>query len=160
MGHQLGVASVVGYVDRRRGFKDDFETRVTTGPFPLATANATGTTTTFVCANAVPNTNTNVIRNGDEFKLFTAAGVVKEEKVFTVVSQAVAGSTTVTYTPASAVASVSGDVMRRVSMDNQSSSGEKDRRLLVLGFTQARINTLTENDKDYQIRALDDAGSL
>jgi hypothetical protein len=158
--HQLGVISETAYIDKRRSYKNDFETRIVAGPSPLATANAGGTTTTLVCANAAPGTNTNVVRNGDEFKLFTAAGVLKEETVFTVVSQAVAGSTTITFTPAAAVATASTDIMRRVSLDNQASSADMDRRLLALGFTQIRINSMTENDKTYQIRTSDDPGSL
>jgi len=158
--HQLGVISETAYIDKRRSYKNDFETRIVAGPNPLATANAGGTTTTFVCANAAPGTNTNVVRNGDEFKLFTAAGVLKEETVFTVVSQVVAGSTTLTFTPAAAVATASTDTKRRVSLDNQASSADMDRRLLALGFTQARINSMTENDKTYQIRTSDDPGSL
>ena len=160
MTHQLGVISETAYIDKRRSYKNDFETRIVAGPSPLATANAGGTTTTLVCANAAPGTNTNVVRNGDEFKLFTAAGVLKEETVFTVVSQAVAGSTTITFTPAAAVATASTDIMRRVSLDNQASSADMDRRLLALGFTQIRINSMTENDKTYQIRTSDDPGSL
>jgi hypothetical protein len=158
--HQLGVISETAYIDKRRSYKNDFETRIVAGPSPLATANAGGTITTLVCANAAPGTNTNVVRNGDEFKLFTAAGVLKEETVFTVVSQAVAGSTTITFTPAAAVATASTDIMRRVSLDNQASSADMDRRLLALGFTQIRINSMTENDKTYQIRTSDDPGSL
>jgi hypothetical protein len=161
MTHQLGVISdALGYVDKRRSYRDDFEMRVTSGPSPLATANAGGTTTTFVCANAAPATNTNVVRNGDEFKLFNSSGVLKEEKVFTVVSQVVAGSTTITFSPAAAANTASGDTMRRVSMDNQLSTADMDRRLIALGFSAARVATLTENDKTYQIRISDDPGSL
>jgi hypothetical protein len=35
-----------------------------------------------------------------------------------------------------------------------------DRRLVALGLTAARVALMTENDKVYQIRILDDAGSL
>ena len=160
MTHQLTLISDTAYIDKRRSYKNDFETHIVAGPNPLATANGAGTTTTFVCANAAPGAGTNVVRNGDEFQLFTAGGVAKEATIFTVVSQVVAGSTTITFSPAAAVATASTDVMRRVSMDNQASSADMDRRLLALGFTQARINSMTENDKTYQIRTSDDPGSL
>lgn len=160
MTHQLTVISDIGYVDKRRSYKNDFETRVTAGPFPLFTANAGGTTTTIVGANAAPGTNTNVVRNGDQVKIFNSSGVLKEETVFTVTGQAVAGSTTVTFSPAAAVATASGDTLRLCSMDNQFSTADMDRRLVALGFSAARVATLTENDKAYQIRVSDDPGSL
>lgn len=159
MTHQLGVSTPPGYIDKRRSYRDDFETRIVAGPV-MFTTNALGSTTTAVGANAAPATNTNCIRVGEEFKLFTAAGTLKEEKVFRVTAIAVAGSTTVTFTPAAAVAVASTDTLRLVGVSNQYSSGEKDRRLAELGFTAARINIMTENDKDYQLRISDDPGSL
>lgn len=160
MTHQLGVISDIGYVDKRRSYRDDFEIRVLAGPFPAFTANAGGTTTTIVGANAAPGTGTNVMRLGDQFKLFTSGGVLKQETVFNVTAIAVGGSTTVTFSPAASVATASGDTVRLVGMENQHSTADMDRRLLALGFTQARINTLTENDKAYQIRQSDDPGSI
>jgi hypothetical protein len=158
MTHQIGGNVVeFGYVDKRRKSRDDFESRMVMGPTAF-TCNATGTTTTAVGANAAPATDTNCIRLGDEFKLFTSANVLKEETVFRVTGIAVAGSTTLTFTPASATAPVSGDQLKEVGIGL--TSGELDRRLLALGFTQARINSLTENDKVLQIRTSDDPGSL
>ena len=157
MTHQLGTAP--GYVDKRRGFRDDFETRIVAGPV-VFTANATGTTTTIVGANATVATSVNVVRLDEEFKLFTAAGVLKEEKVFRITAVAAAGSTTVTFTPAAAVAPVSGDTMKLVGIANQNSSAEMDRRLIALGFPAIRVATMTENDKQMQIRVSDDPGSL
>lgn len=155
MTHQL--TSGAGYVDLRRTKSDDFESRVLSGPAAF-TANAGGTTTTLVGANATPSTDTNCIRIGDEFKIFTSGGVLKQEAVFRVTGIAVAASTTVTFIPAAAVATASGDFVREVGL--YLSTGEKDRRLLALGFTQARINSLTENDKDFQLRTSDDPASL
>lgn len=158
--HQLGNSSAPGYVDRRRKFKEDFETRVVAGPV-IFTANATGTTTTIVGANAAPATPTNVVRIGEEFKLFNVTtGTLKEETVFRITAVAVAGSTTVTFTPAAAVAPISGDTMKLVGYSNQYSSAEKDRRLAELSVSAARIALMTDNDKDYQLRVLDDPGSL
>lgn len=158
MTHQIGAAP--GYVDKRRKSRDDFESRVVAGPV-VFTANATGTTTTIVGANAAPGTGTNIVRLGDEFKLFNVTtGTLKEETVFRVTAIAVAGSTTVTFAPAAAVAPISGDTMKLVGMSNMYSTGERDRRLVELGFTAAYVAKMTENDKVYQIRTLDDPGSL
>ena len=160
MTHQLGVvADATGYADKRRLFRNDFETRVVTGP-TMFTANAGGTTTTIVGANAAPAANTNCLRLDEEFKLFTAAGVLKEETVFRVTVVAVAGSTTVTFTPAAAVATASTDFAKLVGLANQHSSGDMDRRLVALGFTALRVATMTENDKAYQLRISDDPGSI
>jgi hypothetical protein len=159
MTHQIGEAAAPGYIDKRRTFKDEFESRIVTGPV-LFTGNATGTTTTIVGANATPSTNTNVIRIGDEFKLFTAAGALKQETVFRVTGVAVAGSTTVTFTPAASTAPVSTDTCRLVRTDDLASTANMDRRLVALGFTAARVATMTENDKVFQLRVSDDAGSL
>lgn len=157
MTHQLTNAYPGDYVDKRRTRSDDFESRVVSGPSAF-TANAGGTTNTIVGANATPSTDTNCIRIGDEFKLFTSGNVLKQEAVFRVTAIVVAGSTTVTFTPAAAVATASGDQCKEVGLGL--STGEMDRRLAALGFSAARINTLTENDKAYQLRTSDDPGSL
>ena len=159
MTHQIGNAAAPGYVDKRRLSEDDFETRIVTGP-AVFTANATGTTTTIVGANATPSTATNVARIGDEFKLYDSDDVLLEETVFRITGVAVAGSTTVTFTPAAAAAPVSGDYMRLVGYANTSSIGNKDRRLVALGFTTAQVAKMTENDKDLQLRTSDDPDSL
>lgn len=157
---QLSQALSPGYVDKRRPtLTGDNESRVVGGP-TLFTANAGGSTTTIVGANATPSTNTNVLRLDEEFKLFTSAGVLKEEKVFRVTAVAVGGSTTVTFTPAAAVATVSGDQCRPIGVNNQYSSAEMDRRLIALGFPAALVAKLTENDKQMQLRISDDPGSI
>lgn len=161
--HQLGVVGeVIGYVDKRRLYRDDFETRVVSGPV-VFTANAGGTTTTLVGANMAADTGvigTNVARKGDEFKLFNSSGVLKQETVFRVTAVVVAGSTTVTFTPAAAVATASGDNYRLVGVSNQYSNNEMERRLAELGFSAQRIATLTANDMAYQLRVSDDPGSI
>lgn len=159
MTHQLTAVVVPEYVDKRRSYRFDSETRIVAGPV-VFTANAGGTTTTIVGANAAPGAGTNIVRLGDEFKLFNSSGVLKEETVFTVTACAVAASTTVTFSPAAAVATASGDTMKLVGIYNQYSSAEMDRRLVALGFTAARVATMTENDKQYQIRVSDDPGSI
>jgi hypothetical protein len=161
MTHQIGPSGeVAGYVDKRRGYKNDLEVHISAGPHPIFTANAGGTTTTIVGANAAPGAGTNVVRNGDSFRLFTAAGAVKEETVFTVTGQAVAGSTTVTFSPAAAVATASGDVMRLVGFSNEYSNAATDRRLVAAGFSALYVSKLTENDKNYQLRVTDDPDSI
>lgn len=158
MTHQISPQGPM-YVDKRRKFRDDFETRIVSGPV-VYTCNAGGTTTTMVGAAAALNTGTNVMRLDDEFKLFNVTtGTLKEETVFRVTAIA-AGGTTVTFTPAAAVATINGDTAKLVGADNMASIGEKDRALVAIGFTAARVATLTENDKDMQIRISYDPGSL
>ena len=160
MTHQIDAILHPGYVDKRRTYRDDFETRIVSGP-AVFTANATGTTTTIVGANAAYPAATNVVRIGDEFKLFNVTTLTqKEEKVFTITGIAVAGSTTVTFTPAAAVAPILGDTMKLVGITGLHSSAEMDRRLVALGFTALRVASMTENDKAYQIRVSDDPGSI
>lgn len=159
MTHQLGVTVSPGYVDKRRSRQDDLETRIVVGS-AVFTANGAGTTTTIVGANAAPGTGTNIARIGDEFKLFNSSNALKEEKVFRVTAIAVAASTTVTFTPAAAGATASGDYYKLVGVSNQYSNGEKDRRLVELGFSTTVVSKMTENDKDYQLRVSDDPGSI
>lgn len=154
--HQIGDP-LYGYSDKRRSRSDDFTSHVVGGP-TYFTANAAGTTTTIVGANATPSTNTNVVKLGDEVKLFNSSNVLKEEKVFKVTGVAVAASTTVTFSPAAAVATASGDYFREVGISY--SNSDRDARLLALGFSASRIATMTENDKNFQIRVSDDPGSL
>lgn len=129
----------------------------------IFTCNAGGTTATAVGANAAPATETNVVRLGDLFKLFTAAGVLKEEKTFKVTGVAVAASTTVTFSPVAAVATANGDVLRQVTSDDFIDEETMDTRLTALDattFTAARLRTMNTNDKMYAIRQRSDPGSL
>jgi hypothetical protein len=160
MTHQLGVVAAVGYVDKRRSYRDDFETRAVTGGAQF-TANAGGSTTTILGADATLATGVNVMRIGDEFKLFTAAGVLKEETVFRVTNMAsAAGTTTITFTPAAAAATASTNQARLVGLYNLQTSGDMDRRLIALGFSSTYVSKLTENDKAYQLRTSDDPDSI
>jgi hypothetical protein len=159
MTHQL-TPPHANFADKRRSRQDDFESRQVTGPV-MFTANAGGTTTTIVGANATPATNTNVIRIGDEFKLFNVTtNTLKQETVFRVTAVAVAGSTTVTFTPAAAVATVSGDTAKLTLSDALDSTGAMDRRLVAIGFSAAYVAKLTENDKVLQLRISDDPGGI
>lgn len=160
MTHQLGNSVHPGYVDKRRSRSDDFETRIVATAAQF-TANAGGTTTTIVGADATLATGVNVMRIGDEFKLFTSGGVLKQETVFRVTNMSsAAGSTTVTFTPAASVATASGDNARLVGLYNQQSTGDMDRALVAAGFSSAYVAKLTENDKQYQLRTTFDSGSI
>ena len=157
--HQLAPPEV-GYVDKRRSHLQDVESRVVEGPVAF-TANGAGTTTTIVGALTGQGTNdNNVVRRGERFKVFTSAGVLKEEKVVEVSGIAIGASLTVTFAPALAVATASGDTLKRVRGGTQDSIGAMDDRLIALGFSQARIDSMTTNDKQYQLRVSDDPGSL
>lgn len=157
--HQIGSNIELGFVDKRRTAPDS-NTHVSRG-VALFTANAGGTTTTLVGANAAPGTDdTNVIRRGERFRLFTAAGVLKQETVFTVSNIAVAASTTITFTPAANGATASGDIARQVGVSDFTSQATMDARLLALNYSQANIDKMTENDKVYAIRLADDPGSM
>lgn len=158
--HQLVGAITNEYSDPRRLSKDDFESRVVHGRTAF-TANAAGSTTTIVGANAAPGTNdNNVVRRGEKFKLFNSSGALKEEKVFEITTIAVGASTTVTFAPAAAAATASGDFIKLVSQDHLKSMEDLDARLVALGFTQKYVDQMNLNDKLFQIRIKDDPHSI
>lgn len=158
--HQISPHISLGYVDKRRT-SPDFNDRTTRG-VALFTANANGTTTTILGADAVPATDdTNVIRRGEKFRLFDSSDVLKEETVFTVSDIASAvGTTTVTFTLAAAVATASGDVARQVTTRDYQSQSNMDTRLLDIGYPQSDLDKMTQNDKIYALRVEDDPGSM
>lgn len=166
--HMTGPAIELGFIDKRKQSKvagaDPFSHQTTR--YVLFTCNATGTTVTMIGANATPGTEvaaTNVVRIGDTFRLFNAAGAVKEETVFRVTAVAVAGSTTVTYVPASAVAPVSTDFARLTGTDGLDDSDSLDQTLTKLAsatYTASVLNSMTENDKVFAIRSILENGAL
>lgn len=167
--HMMGPAVELGFIDKRKGSNlkaaaDPFTHQ--TNRYALATANGAGTTTTLVCANATPGVegaSMNVARIGESFRLFTAAGVAKEETVFTVTGIAVAGSTTITFTPAAAQATASTDVARLVGSDGLDDSASLDATLTALApttYTSSQLNSMTENDKVFAIRSIREQGAL
>lgn len=171
--HLLGPTLDIGFVDKRKagGGKataDGF-THIQSR-YILATANGAGSTTTLVCANATPGTETattNVVRIGDNFRLYTAAGVLKEETVFTVTGVAVAGSTTITFAPAAAGATASTDIARMVGLDGIEDTESIDAALTKLSsttYTAAVLRQMNVNDKVFALRHLTDpnqaAGAL
>jgi len=164
MGHMIGSGLDISYIDKRKvsnpGSKGDPYMKLTTGVATF-TANAGGTTTTIVGANATPATETNVVRLTDRFRLYTAAGVLKEETVFEITAIAVAGSTTVTFSPAAAVATISTDVARMVDSSDVADEGSLDERLTAIGgHYSTNLKFMNQNDKIFALRTADDPGSI
>lgn len=162
MGHQVGNSVSLDYVDKRRSMRagGDPNTRTTKGQ-TLFTMNAGGSTTTMLGADGVVATSANVLRLGDKFKLFTAAGVLKEETVFTVTGLAsAAGTTTVTFSPAAAVATASTNIARGINYENFLDEANLDTRLIALGYSVKNIGLMTQNDKVFAIRQADDSASI
>ena len=161
--HLVGSNAEFAVVDKRKAVGGPLPNTRDNSGVAVFTANATGSTTTIVGANAAPATNdTNVIRRTDKFMLYTSAGVPKENTVFQVSSIAVAASTTVTFTPAAAAATASGDVARLVGLADFMDNQNLDARLNAINstsYTQARLDTMTQNDKIYAIRVEQDSGT-
>lgn len=162
--HLIGATVDFTVVDKRRAMSAsaDPNTHLTTGPTTF-TANAGGSTTTIVGANATPSTTTNVVRVGDKFRLFASGPTLKEEKIFEVTAVAVAGSTTVTFTPAAAAATASGDFIRLTGTVEMSDDENLDSRLTAISsttYTAAILRTMTMNDKIYAIRIESDSSGV
>lgn len=160
--HML-TSPATNFVDKRRAnsVAGDGALRNVARSVAPFTCNATGTTTTAVGANAAPGANdNNIARRGEEFQLFTAAGVLKENTVFTVSNIAVAGSTTVTFTPAAATAPVNTDVLRWIGMSDLEDHNDLAARLVTLGYTDAQINSMTINDMVYAVRQADNPDGI
>lgn len=160
MAHLQGSNVDLNFTDKRRALtaKADPKTHIRNRSIATFVANGAGTTTTIVGANAAPGTNdNNVIRRGDEFVLYNSTPALKEETVFTVTGVAVAGSTTVTFTPAAAGATASGDIARFVGLVDYKDEADLDARLGTLGGWYANgVNIMNQNDKIFAIRTADD----
>lgn len=127
----------------------------------IATANSAGTTTTLVVLTAGAN-GANAARVGDR-GIITRAGVPLDKgKVVRVTAVAKAANDTITFTPALSVATASGDVLREVGGTSYQDNDSLDARLLAAGgvYTQKYVDGMTQNDKIYAVRLLDDAGSF
>ena len=164
MGQHMLTPPETGFVDKRKSATGksvaDQNSRVV-GDI-LFTANAAGTTTTIVGANATVG-GANTIRVGEKGKLFTSGGALKEETVFKVTNVAAAASTTVTFTPAAAVATANGDVFKRVTDDTFLDNESLDSALNAFNgtlYSQANLDKMTQNDKVYALRLIKDPGSL
>lgn len=150
-----------GYVDKYRSGKltdsDDF---IAGAAGVIFTATGAGTTTTLVGAAANLTTSLNCARIGERFVLRDSTGKLKENTVFQVTAHN--GTTTVTFTPAAAGATASGDVAVLVSGDPYADNGSLDQKLLAMGgvYTQAYVDKMTQNDKVYAIRQFENADSV
>jgi len=120
----------------------------------IFTANGAGSTTTLVGVAASLAASTNVARLGERFVLVNSAGVLKEPTIFTVTVHN--GTTTITFTPAAAVATASGDKAMSVSVEPYADNDSLDAVLLASGapYTQLYIDKLSQNDKIYAVRQL------
>jgi hypothetical protein len=153
--HMIGSHVQFSVVDKRRSMKAgaDPNSHLTLGP-TVFTANAGGTTTTIVGANAAPATNTNVVREGEKFRLFNSAGVLKEETVFEITDTTVGASTTLTFTPAAAAATANGDLIKLVGTAVVSDEEDLDSRLTAISgtsYSAERLRQMTTNDKIYAL---------
>lgn len=155
----------LGFIDKRKSASGasvaDQNSRLV-GPV-FFTTNAVGTTTTAVGALSTVATGTNIVRLGDKFKLFNSAGNLKEETVFTVTGVADAASKTVTFSPAAAVATASGDTLRFASDYSYADNGTLDAQLNAFNstlYSQANLDKMTQNDKVYALRVIQDPGSF
>src|SRR5687767_5714957 len=141
----------LGWIDKFRSGKltdaDDF---VASGSTTIFTANAGGSTTTLVGAAASLTTSVNAARLGERFILVNSSNQVKEPTVFTVTAHN--GTTTITFTPAAAAATASGDKALLVSGSPFADNAALDQRLLALGYTQLSVDKMTQNDKVYAVR--------
>lgn len=149
-----------GYIDKFRSGKltdaDDF---IAGASETIFTGNGAGTTTTLVGAAANLATSLNCARIGERFVLIDGTGKLKENTVFQVTAHN--GTTTLTFTPAAAAATASGDKAVLVG-GNMADNGSLDRKLLAIGgvYTQKYIDSMTQNDKVYAIRQIENAESV
>lgn len=161
MGQHMLTPPEIGFLDRdKTGRNARGSNHRLSGSFQGANAHpfictGAGSTTTLVGAAANLATSLNCLRLGERFKIFNSAGNPKEDTVFTVTAHN--GTTTVTFTPAAAVATASGDTARMVGADAFASSNDLDNFLINTGvYTQLQLDKMTMNDKIYAVRlALD-----
>ena len=138
-----------GFADKyRTGPNADGSTREANDV--VFTCNGAGSTTTAVGAAASITASTNIPRIGDKVMIYTSAGVPKHTSVHTITVHN--GTTTVTFSPAAASATASGDTLRRVASSPFVDNDSLDQKLLAMGFSQLYIDKLTQNDKVYAVR--------
>jgi len=142
-----------GWIDKNRtSGAQDQDGAVAQAAGTIFTGTGAGTTTTLVGAAAVLTTSLNCARIGERFILVDSTGKIKESKVFKVTAHN--GTTTITFTPAAAVATANGDKAVLVSGDPFADNASLDQKLLAIGgvYTQKYIDSLTQNDKVYAVR--------
>jgi hypothetical protein len=161
---QIGASITRDFLDKRRiKLTQPAEQRLRDADKDDFVANGAGTTTTIVGANAAPGTNdANVARRGEKGQLYTSGGVLKEETVFTITGIAVAGSTTLTFSPTAAVATASGDIFKFIESGPFDSIQGADDRLTAISsttFSAKNLGLMSENDKVYALRMQEDRAS-
>ena len=161
MGQHMLTPPDVNFVDKRRAASDDGESHLV-GKI-IFTANAGGTTTTIVGTTSGAD-GANAVRVGERCKVFNSDGTVQEETIVTITDVAVGASDTVTFTPALASATASGDTLRQVgNVTGFSSNDALDARLNEIDstlYSQANLDKMTQNDKVYALRVNDDSTSF
>lgn len=158
MGQHMLTPPDSSFTDKRRAANNDGESHLV-GKV-VFTANAAGSTTTIVGATSGTD-GSNAVRKGEKVKVFNSSGSPKEEKIVTITAVAVGTSDTVTFTPALAAATASGDTLRLVgNVLGYSSNDALDARLIELGYTQKKLDGMTQNDKVYAVRLADDPTSF
>lgn len=160
------VASSINtqFVDKRKlGVTGtDVDVNRVEGP-SIFTANASGSTTTIVGANADLAAGTNVVRKGDKFKIHSSGGSLKAERVHRITGIAVSASTTITFSPAASVATASGDFIKLVGQESMDDISDLDNRLTTIApstYTAAVLAAMTVNDKIFALRTIDDPSGL
>jgi hypothetical protein len=105
----------------KQGLAKDFNRQLYgTSAGKLATANAVGSTSTFVCSDAEAL----YLEIGMIVDIFTSGDVLRTGGPFEITNiVSSAGTTTVTYTPVSGTATASGDYMTRTSSRNKEMIG-------------------------------------
>lgn len=149
------------WVDKfRSGKLTDADDAISSAAGVVFTATGAGSTTTLVGAAANLTTSLNCARIGERFVLRNSSGVLKENKVFTVTAHN--GTTTLTFSPAAAVATAAGDVAVLLSGSPYEDNASLDQKLLAMGgvYTQSYIDKMTQNDKVYAIRQFENASSV
>lgn len=162
MGQHMLTPPDVAFTDKRKAASNDDSSHL--GGKVVFTANAAGTTTTIVGADATLASGANVVRVGEKFRVFNSDGTLQEEKVVTVTSVASAtGTTTVTFTPALTAATASGDTLNEIGAAAYEDNDSLDARLTAIDgtlYSQTNLDKMTQNDKVYALRVNDDPGSL
>lgn len=161
MGQHMLTPPEIGFIDKRKTRSvADGKMHAPRGSFQGANAavflcTGAGTTTTLVGAAANLATSLNCLRLGERFVLTNANGVLKEDTVFTVTAHN--GTTTVTFSPAAAVATANGDQARIVASDAWDDLDSLDAQLIATGlYTQTQVDQMNMNDKVYAWRVARD----
>jgi hypothetical protein len=164
--HQIQPMLSPNFVDRQRSAGTNLpnSSNSETGQ-TVFTANAGGSTTTILGADATLATGVNVVRSGRRYRLYNSSGALKENTIFTVSgASSSAGTTTVTFGPAAGANTASGDILKEESgAIDYGSISALDARLTALAastYPQRVLDSMTVNDKIYALRVLVDPLSI